>query len=215
MYKTHKAGGAVAGLLLFTVMQQKGMVTDQINPFVQLLVMWPGISWGSTAPDLDHHWESVKEKTPFNMLFHKILHRTHPDHRSWQTHSILVTGGFLLMLWMFLFYGYLWFDGINGLDWLLMRMVLAGIITGAASHLVLDLLTPSGIWLYPGLKLRLAPRREFFVTDGPWETIVYRVCIVVSTMLLVGVLAQAFDYDIWSVVWDKTKVIFHFALSKV
>src|SRR5215469_7517570 len=92
MYKTHKAGGVLGALVGFEIMRQQGVLIDDISYWAQLLVIYPAASWGSTSPDLDHHINSVKEQTPFNLVMHKLLHITNPKHRSWQTHSIYFTG---------------------------------------------------------------------------------------------------------------------------
>lgn len=51
LYKTHKAGGALFMLAGFKYLETKGMLLPDVNPIVQLMIMYPASSWGSTAPD--------------------------------------------------------------------------------------------------------------------------------------------------------------------
>ena len=80
LYRTHKAGGSFAMLVAFHVLRNKGLLLPDVNEVVQLMMMYPAASWGSTALDLDHGISSVKEQTPFNLLCHKVLHLTKPKH---------------------------------------------------------------------------------------------------------------------------------------
>ena len=52
MYQTHKAGGSLAMLVAFGVLQSKGLLLQDVNPVVQLATMYPVSSFGSTFPDL-------------------------------------------------------------------------------------------------------------------------------------------------------------------
>lgn len=141
---------------------------------------------------LDHHWGSVKEKTPFNYVVHKILHLTNPHHRSWQTHSLLVTGSFCFLLWAIInlcssMYG-------NTTTILLLRLMVVGLAVGIASHLVLDAFTTAGIHTIPGKKLRLVPRHSAFATGTVWEGIVMKLlCLgifLMSSYIMYSVLVK-------------------------
>ena len=186
MYATHKAGGALFALVGFEVLAKSNLLLPDVEPWVQLIVMYPACSFGSTFPDLDHHWGSVKEHTPFNWIVHKILHLTKPRHRSWQTHSIWVTGSFVVLLFSLLYatnqFG--WFN-LSQFALAVLNLLITGFALGIASHLFLDLCTRDGIWLFPGLKLHLAPNNEHFSTGTTYETI-YRVvlCILAGLMLI-------------------------------
>ncbi len=198
MYRTHKAGGALGMLISFELMRQHNMLIPDLNHFVQLAIMYPASSWGATAPDLDHHWESVKEKTPFNMLAHKLLHLSQPKHRSWQTHSLLVTGGLLFLIYTLVLLGDSLFlsAGLNSYDWVIIRLIVMGVIVGVASHLILDAMSTAGIHIIPGYKLRFVPKSSFFATDSYWETFVYWLCILASAFLLLNIALGFFDIDL-------------------
>lgn len=197
MYRTHKAGGALAMALAFEYFRAKHMLVPGMNEYVQLLIMYPASSWGSTAPDLDHHWGSVKEKTPFNMFVHKLLHFSHPKHRSWQTHSLLVTGGFCALLYSLVTYGSALFPGLGSTDWIILKLIFTGFLTGIVSHLVLDSMSTAGIHIWPGLKFRVVPRSSFFATDSKWETFVYYTCIVLTAVVVLNVGLGHFGINIW------------------
>jgi hypothetical protein len=50
--RTHRAGGVVFMLVGFEVLRQKGLLLPDINPLIQLAVMYPVSQYGSTLPDL-------------------------------------------------------------------------------------------------------------------------------------------------------------------
>lgn len=197
-------------VLAFEAMRQNGMLIPDVNPYIQLLVMYPASSWGATAPDLDHHWGSVKEKTPFNMLVHKILHLTDPSHRSWQTHSILVTGGLCALLYSLVMWGdRIWGTGsLGSFDWIIVRLITVGMLVGVASHLFLDMMSTAGIWSYPGgFKLRIVPATPFFATDSKWETFVYYACIITTVLVVLNIGLGFYDTSLMEQVQAlKTKM---------
>lgn len=197
MYATHKAGGALFALVGFEVLTKSNMLQADIEPWVQLVLMYPACSFGSTFPDLDHHWGSVKEHTPFNWVLHKLLHITKPKHRSWQTHSILVTGGLVALLFSLLYatrvFGWLSLSSF-ALD--VLTLAITGLALGITSHLFLDSFTRSGIWLVPGIKMRLVPNSEKFSTGTTYETIVRVILYILTALLLIWIL-NPFDLQEW------------------
>lgn len=184
MGKTHKAGGALAMLLAFQYMRENGYLVDTIHPIVQLLIMYPACSWGSTAPDLDQNADAIPEKTPVSIMIHKLIHLSKVNHRSWQTHSIVVTGGFVALLFFAL--SMINKHGLFGLDpysITLLKLMLMGVTVGIASHLILDAFTYEGIQTIPPTKdpktnkkkrhwLRFVPHRDAFKTNTKYETFV-------------------------------------------
>lgn len=182
-------------------MRQHNMLIPDVNPYLQLAIMYPVSQWASTLPDLDHHWESVGGKSPVNWVIHKLLHLTQPKHRSWQTHSILVSGGLLFLLFTLVVLGNQMWSGASELDWIIMRMLMVGFLLGYLSHLSLDLINPSGIHLYPGKKIRLVPRTMFFATGGTWETkIVYPLCMIISALVVINIGLSYFDVNVLSLI---------------
>lgn len=196
--KTHRAGGTAFVMVGFEVMRQKGLLIPDVNPLLQLAVMYPVAQWASTLPDLDHHWDSVGSKTPVNWIVHKLLHLTRPKHRSWQTHSILFSGGILLLLYSFVTLGNKVYAEATPMDWIIMRMLMMGFILGYASHLFLDAINPSGIHLIPGMKIRFVPKTLFFATGGIWETkIIYPLCLAISALVALSTILSYFNIDFW------------------
>lgn len=199
--KTHRAGGTVFAVVGFEVMRQKGLLLPEVNPLIQLAVMYPVAQWASTLPDLDHHWGAVGGKSPVNWVVHKLLHLTRPKHRSWQTHSILVSGGLLFLLYSLVLLGNQVWDGVSSTDWVIMRILITGFILGYVSHLFLDSINPSGIHLIPGYKIRFVPRTSFFATGGTWETkIIYPLCLIVSVVFALSILLSILDIDMFGVI---------------
>lgn len=180
MGKTHRVGGAVAMLVSFTYMQKHGLTVENINPLVQLLVMYPCCMWGSVAPDLDQNDEAIPVKAPVSILIHKFLYLGKVRHRSWQTHCLTTMGCFVAFLFVSL--RLISERGILRIDptaAILLRLMLMGLAVGIASHLFLDMMTYDGIPLIPPTKvkgkrvrhnIRLVPHTDAFKTDTPYET---------------------------------------------
>lgn len=181
LYKTHKAAGVLACLLSYDIMKNGGLLAPDIAPIVQLAIIYPACSWASTAPDLDHALCNVKEQTPINILINKLLHIKKCTHRSVQTHSVLYTGGFCLLLIFLVQMLSLKPELINSSSVALVRLMVLGIAIGVASHLIMDSLSTAGIWLVPKVKFRLVPDSTAFKTGGIWETLIrYLVFVAVG-----------------------------------
>lgn len=204
--KTHRAGGTAFALVGFEVMRQQDLLLPDVNPLLQLAVLYPVAQWASTLPDLDHHWSSVGAKTPINWVVHKLLHLSQPKHRSWQTHSLLVSGGLLFLIYTLVSLGSQMFPSASGTDWIIARILTTGLILGYASHLFLDSINPSGIHLIPGMKIKFVPKTSFFATGGPWETnIIYPLCLIVSVVAVLSTLTGLCGYELTAVVKDIIK----------
>lgn len=203
MGKTHKAGGALAMLIAFQYMQHKGWLSPDLHPIVQLLVMYPACSWGSTAPDLDQGDDTIPEKTPVSILVHKLIYLGKVRHRSWQTHSLIVTGGFACALFFLidLMNTYNLFH-LNVMSVTILNLLVIGMVVGIASHLFLDLLTYEGIPLGPPVYnkkakrkkiiwLRLAPHTDTFKTNTTYEK---GVRFLLYVGIILALLYPAFNY---------------------
>lgn len=182
--KTHHAGGTAAALLAFEVMRLKGWLISDCNEFVQLLIMYPFASFGSIFSDLDHGPDSIPSKDPVAVMVNKLLRLTGAKHRSWQTHSILVTGGFCFFIFSLVYAGNKLFGGSASIEWAFLRLSVIGFIVGVASHLFLDAFTTAGIHIWPGFKMRFVPRRSFFATGGAWEKIWFWLLILIICVLI-------------------------------
>lgn len=182
--KTHHAGGTVAALVAFEVMRSKGWLIPDCNEFVQLLIMYPFASFGSIFSDLDHGADSIPSKDPIAIGINKVLRMMGAKHRSWQTHSLLVTGGFCLFLFALVFLGNNLIGVSGAIDWACLRLATIGFICGVLSHLILDAFTTAGIHIWPGFKLRFVPKTHAFATGGLWEKIVFYTLIFIIVLLV-------------------------------
>lgn len=194
MGKTHKAAGCLAMLLAYDFMAYKGLLLEDVNPLVQLMVMYPACSWGSTAPDLDQSDDAIPEKTPFSILIHKILYLGKVRHRSWQTHSpwmFIVINGVLWALW----YALKVYGIANGWvctnDLTILRLIFVGFGVGFASHLIADAFTYQGIPLTKKHHLRLVPKKDMFKTNTTYETVVrYIIYFVIVAVIVLNILVH-------------------------
>ena len=108
--KTHRIGGVLCAATGYVLLSSKGLLLKDVNPLLQLAVMYPFAIYGSVMPDLDHHWESAPVRDPVSWGINKVLHLANgksniakplklfdAKHRSWQTHSDI----FLILLIQF------------------------------------------------------------------------------------------------------------------
>jgi membrane-bound metal-dependent hydrolase YbcI (DUF457 family) len=182
------------------------MVMQDVNPLLQLTVMYPFAIYGSVVSDLDHNWNSAPAKDPISKGINGLLHLTtgirkktgsknpilsvlDAKHRSWQTHSDL-------FLFVFVALGIFLSGGdTNNANTIILKLVSMGFVLGLISHLVLDSLTPAGIWcIIPSIigrrrvAFRLVPKTKFFATGGSWElivrTIMYFVIIILGIYIV-------------------------------
>lgn len=203
--KTHRTGGVLCALLGCAVLERKGMLIKDVSPLLQLTVMYPFAIYGSTISDLDHNWNSCPNKDLISYCINKVLHLTtklrqngisntalsvlDSKHRSWQTHSDLFFWSILLAIHTII-------GMLSGAGVIIFKMVSTGFLLGVISHLVLDMLTPEGIWVVPfmlirsvtGLnipeKIHFVPKSGFFATGGRWETFVQKLMWMLSFILI-------------------------------
>lgn len=221
--KTHRVGGMLCVLGGFTLLESKGMLLGNVNPVLQLAVMYPFAIYGSVVSDLDHDWNSVPCRDVVSLGINKVLHLASgvrdtigdrsplskalsifdAKHRSWQTHSDLFL--FIMIIVM----SNLMSSSTNSVDVAIIRLIFTGLIMGVISHLFLDMLTPEGIWSFITLFLRkvtgkrvfpdkvsLVPDSKFFRTGGAWEGVVRRVLWVLCLILFLRILISISPYSI-------------------
>ena len=219
--KTHRVGGMLCCLGGYLLLESNGLLLNNVSPMLQLAVMYPFSIYGSIASDFDHNWQSCPSKDIISYGINKVLHlttkaREHMEdkstvsrvlsifdakHRSWQTHSDLFL---LVMIWV----SYMLFSGaVNSADQVIIRLIATGLTLGVISHLVLDMLTPEGIWCIitttigrvAGVKnmpekISLVPNTRFFRTGGKWETLVRWVMWVICLIILLNILYNVSPY---------------------
>lgn len=175
-YRTHKAAGCLAMFITFQLMLNKYMLSPDINPFLQLMVMYPAASFGSIAPDDD--LASCPEKTPLNLVLNKLVRMTGAKHRSWQTHSLLIS---VTLCYIGVEIALNMQDVLNPVSVTILRLIIMGFTVGLLSHFAMDLLNPEGIWLLPGVRIHIF-NGEFFHTGGVWEKSV-RICLYIAIVI--------------------------------
>ena len=196
LYKTHKAAGLLGCLIAYDIMKNTGQLAPNINDFVQLAIIYPACSWASTAPDLDHALCNVKEQTPINIAINKLLHIGKCTHRSIQTHSVLFTGGFCILLLGLLQLLGSASIGVDANSIAILRLMILGITFGIASHLIMDCLSTAGIWLCPKVKFRLVPKSKVFATGGKWETAVRIIVYIAIIYMCMHLLVRLCGYSL-------------------
>lgn len=219
--KTHRVGGMLCVLGGFTYLESKGLLLRNVNPLLQLTVMYPFALYGSIVSDLDHNANSIPSKDIVSVAINRVLHLTSglnestggrnkmfglldAKHRSWQTHSDL----FLVAL-MYALYQMVMETKLATVESVIWSLVGMGFILGVISHLVLDMITPEGIWSFilVGIskvtgkklipkKLRLVPDSKFFSTGGPWESLVRNVLWICCVVLFIRLIYLMTPYRI-------------------
>lgn len=175
--KTHKQGGILCSIVGFLILKYNGLLLSNVNEFLQLIIMYPFVVWGSTMPDLDHTWNSCPDKSLPNYLINKLLHITskgedflenclsanekktnikyklcklfNAKHRSWQTHSEL-TLVVIVMLLQSISRGN-FNSTLSSVDNAILSLILMGAGLGILTHLILDIMTVKGMVFVTGI----------------------------------------------------------------
>lgn len=218
---THRIGGMLCALAGYTILESKGMLIKDVSPLLQLSVMYPFAIYGSVFPDLDHHSQSIPARDIVSVSINKVLHASSglrkatdnknpilkifdAKHRSWQTHSDL----FLIIcivLSMSLING-----SVMSANDIILKLVATGFILGVISHMILDMLTPEGIWCIVlsaisratklkeiPVKIHLVPRSKFFATGGQWEKLIRLVMWGICFMLFARIVYSSIPYHLF------------------
>jgi len=241
---THREGGMLVSLAGFLLLKNNNLLLPDVNEAIQLLIIYPFALWGSTASDLDHKLDSAPSKDVFSRIISRSLHLTSKtrdkmenmrgggkkspiyhllgifdaSHRSWQTHSDLTLFVILTILWGLVTDRFS--VGFTGVDTALASLVLMGIGLGVTAHLILDMLTPQGVWCTIGValnkllsllfrreihllpeKLKLVPKWSLFTTGSTWEDIVCKILgfLKVVSVVYLGIkiiCPEIFPYEI-------------------
>lgn len=169
--RTHRQGGMLCAMVGFIILRDNGLLFGNINPLLQLLIIYPFARWGSIASDLDHHWGSCPDKSIPSWVINHVLHLAKPlednlkrkgsvkspvlklvctvfnaKHRSWQTHSDLTLVCMLLLL-SHIMQGKLGSWVLSSSDIVIASLIMTGVVIGIIAHFIYDILTPEGIKL--------------------------------------------------------------------
>lgn len=204
MGKSHRLGGALAMMGTFEYMRFNGMLLPDINPYLQLAIMYPASAFGAVVPDIDHHKGSNPVNTPMGEIFHYVAHTPTRFNKRYNRIHIGVdaegkpkykvknkTLDKILPLkhraWQthsILFTGSLLFllwsivsyyaETTQTLDWTLISIIVFGFIVGVASHLLLDAMTTDGIFFLATKKIRIVPNNPYFKAGGDFETTIFK-----------------------------------------
>jgi membrane-bound metal-dependent hydrolase YbcI (DUF457 family) len=180
---THKVF-AIGWILLGNIILYRMGITN-VNYYLGLIITLQAGKFGALFPDVDHHWDNVKEKTFVNMIINKFIHLTGGKHRSWQTHSwdiclIVTILGFVVPKLTTL--------EISDVNREVLSILWVGFSLGWTSHLVSDMLTGEGVRLFCWwkFKVRFVPKKigKFrFNTGKQWEAFVYKVTRIINVPL--------------------------------
>lgn len=147
-----------------------------INYYLMVILLYTFSQVGAKFPDVDHHWQNVKDKTVVNWFINKFIRLTGGKHRSWHTHSIDIALVSTLIGFLLTDLAYdLKF--ISLVDRELIVAIWLGFCLGWLSHLFADMLNYAGVRLtcFSNKKVRLVPKNLFsmrFKTGEEWETYV-------------------------------------------
>ena len=149
--KTHLAGGLAAA----------AVICQAVNlPLAEGLIFTTGCAVGSLFPDIDHESSTVgKRVKPLSSLLHKTVgHRTLFH---WFVPYCLLA--VVLHLWK--------------PSW---DVVTMAVLIGVLTHLFLDALNPSGVPVFPGLKLNLLKIKTESGFDKAIGTLLALVAVAIS-----------------------------------
>lgn len=121
-YKTHIAGGILLTLCVTTLIQP--------TTLSEIITLYGGTVIGSLLPDIDHPESKINKYNPFDFIIGSVV-----NHRG-VTHSIIGLATTLLI------------GAIMALICGLKLWFMFGIGIGYLSHLILDMMTPSGVPLF-------------------------------------------------------------------
>ena len=215
---THRVGGMLCALAGYTVLESKGMLIRDVSPLLQLAIMYPFAIYGSIFPDLDHGENSIPSQDIVSVGVNKILHATtkarkttgkvvlgglfDAKHRSWQTHSDL-----FLIICILLSVSSLGGD-VSTANQVIWKLISTGFILGVISHMILDMLTPEGIWCIGFVllgrisnrkikhkKIDIVPDTKFFATGGVWEKLVRYVMWIICVVLFIRIVYHMLPYQ--------------------
>lgn len=201
--RTHREfaiGFTCIGIMLL----YKYRVSEIYYYFIYLIMMGLATK-GALFPDVDHAWRNVKDKTVTNWLLNKAIHLTGGTHRSWQTHSIdiCIISCIILYRTMKGLYGT---GAMSDVNYQVGLIILVAYYTGWLSHLVSDMLTTAGIYIFllKKMNIKLVPKKIGklkFTTGDVWEKFVYQTTLKVNVVLTIITLIYPFIFDLKTTAW--------------
>lgn len=174
-YSTHKAFAVWWVTLVHLVLWY--VKDNNVGYYISWVIMLYAAKSGALFPDVDHHWEAVKEKTAINKVINSLIHMSGGKHRSWQTHSIDIVLIFSILAF-FMPRSLVYFGVLSELNGEILRLLLLGFASGWFSHIIADMLTSAGVRLFcfRSDKIAFVPKQLLglrFNTGNTWEKFVY------------------------------------------
>jgi membrane-bound metal-dependent hydrolase YbcI (DUF457 family) len=152
---------------------------SEVNPLVAAPVLIMAARYGALLPDVDHHWDSVADKTVPNRIINGFIHLTGGAHRSWQTHSWDV---YIVVLATVLLFPASMIASLGTATMSVFYALVYGVLLGWCSHLFADMLTPQGVRIvcWSRVKVRLVPKWAMFATGSGWEDLCLKTVKVIN-----------------------------------
>ena len=175
-YITHKVFAVWAVTLAHMILWYNGI--GEVNYYLAWIIMLYAGKSGALFPDVDHNWNSVKEKTMVNKMINAFIHATGGTHRSWQTHSWDIALVFTLISFI-LPPQLVRMGAISQVNGAILSLLLVGFAIGWISHLFSDMLSSAGvrIFCFRPTTLAFVPKQLFgfrFNTGNAWEGFIYK-----------------------------------------
>lgn len=189
--KTHRQYSICFGLIALAILYSYEVTS--VNYYLALPIIVMASKSGALFPDVDHHWDSVHDKTVVNKIINVIIHITGGKHRSWQTHSIDICVYFTVAAYTVP--NILYNKGvITNINKEVMLVLFLGFASGWVSHLFSDMMTSAGVRLIcflPKSKIKFVPKKIGklrFNTGNAWESFNYKVIRVINILLGICIL---------------------------
>ncbi len=175
LYKTHIVGGLALGYIMFNKLPILNLNVD-MGQSKTLLIVTSGLILGSLFPDIDHKNSYISRKIkPLSNITSKIFR-----HREF-THSIIGT--------IFISYLMYFILGRFKIDSQYVNMFTIAFTIGLISHILLDIITISGVVLfYPIYKKRI--RIGLFKSNN-YSKMDYKEMIFVLILLIITFLSYS------------------------
>lgn len=185
------------GFAISAVILMESLKINELHPYISALVAVNFARVGGKFPDYDLDWDKIHDKNIINFAINKFIKFTGGTHRSWQTHSFDIS--IIVLFIMLLTNSILLNNGIiNSMDSCLLNLTVTSFGIGWISHLVCDMLNPSGVYLTvfnKNIKLKLVPKKFLAMscsTGGTWEKIVKGLSGIIDVVLIVIMIIMPF-----------------------
>lgn len=177
------------GFAVTSAMVMRAASLTELNKYSCVVIGLPFVLAGAKFPDYDIKWDSIGDKNMIKFAINKLITLTGGKHRSRHTHSVDIA---IIALILGIGINSILYNKrlITYMDSSIINLTVVNFVLGWISHLVCDMLNPSGIYLtafYPKIKLHIVPKKILWIdcgTGGVWEGLVYKVAWVLNIILV-------------------------------